>query len=1236
MSPGAADFNLLFGIMAVQNDFVSRDALIEAMSAWVLDKGRALGDILVERGALSAERHALLTALVTEHVKVHHDDPQHSLRAISSAPSLHQHLSKIADADVQGNLALVATTDFRIGARPADRSADPEATTPELQALPGLRYRILRPHAKGGLGEVFVAEDVELHRQVALKEIQPVHAQDPVSRGRFLLEAEITGRLEHPGIVPVYGLGQYADGRPFYAMRFIHGDNLKEAIRRFHEGDQPGRDPGERGLAFRELLGRFVDVCNAVAYAHSRGVLHRDLKPGNIMLGKYGETLVVDWGLAKAGVTDHEVGNGDPIDESMLRPSSGSGVAATQMGSAIGTPAYMSPEQAGGRLDKLGPASDMYSLGATFYCLLTGKPPFGGNDHGQVLDKVRRGEFPAPRLMNRSVPAVLEAICLKAMALRPEERYPTARALAEDIEHWLADEPVRAYREPWTDRARRWGRRHRPLVAATTALSLAVLIFGGGTWMWWKQQRDTLARAVREDLTSAEDNLSGEHWLEAGRNLERAEGRLASGGPADLLAPVRQLRDDLTMVAKLAQIRLEKAVVKDGHFRIEGADPAYRAAFEQHGLPLLELDPAEAARRINNSIIARQLVTALDDWAFIRQLTRASSADHLFAIARLVDPDPWRQQLRQAVEQADPLALKRLAVDEKALIQPAGTLDLLQEALFQFGAEQAIAPLLRQVQQRHPADFWINHTLAVNLCLQKPPDTREAIGYLRAALVIRPDNPGVLLNFGNALKDQGRLDEAIAAFQKAIEQKPDYAEAYIQLGSALVDQKRLADAEAAFHKAIELKPKDAGIRADVGYALEAAGKLADAEAAYRKAIQLDPQHARGYNNLGHALYQQQRLEPAIEAYRKAIELKSDFALAYVNLAAALADLKKLPEALAACRKAIELQPDYPDAYGALGDILGAQQKVSEAIEAYQKAISLKPDYAQGYNNLGLLFSRQHRVAEATAALRKAIELRPDYSTAHYNLGMELQRQGQLDDAEAAYRSAIALSPNYARAYCNLGYILKTKGQFREALAAYERGHELGSQSPGWRYPSDQWVRGSQRLIELDAKLPNVLMGHEKPGNATEQSELAWICRRPSKKLYAAAARFYNDAFAAEPKLAEDLKQAHRYDAACAAALAGCGRGVDAAPLDEEARARLRQQALAWLRADLAAWKQFLEKQADTALPTARQTLATWQQDSDLSGVRGHSIAKLPLGEQEGWRKLWADVEALRQHSAAPK
>jgi eukaryotic-like serine/threonine-protein kinase len=256
------------------------------------------------------------------------------------------------------------------------------------------RYHVLRLHACGGLGEVLAARDDVLNREVAVKRLLRRRAHDPESRGRFLREAEITGQLEHPGVVPVYGLGQAADGSPCYAMRLIRGETFQEAAERFHRDDRPGRDPGERSLAFRQLLQRFQAVCQALAYAHNRGILHRDVKPANVMLGRYGETLVVDWGLAKAQGRDdkHAIS-----DERALHPRSGSGSAATQYGSAIGTPAYMSREQAAGRLDELGPASDVYSLGATLYCVLTGQPPFARDDVGTLLGKVKVGEFHKPR-----------------------------------------------------------------------------------------------------------------------------------------------------------------------------------------------------------------------------------------------------------------------------------------------------------------------------------------------------------------------------------------------------------------------------------------------------------------------------------------------------------------------------------------------------------------------------------------------------------------------------------------------------------------------------------------------------------------------------------------------------------------------------------------------------------------------------------------------------------------------
>jgi len=488
-----ADSNLLFGILALQLDFISRDALVTGMNAWVMDKKKPLGQILVAQGVLGLERHALLEALVQEHLKQHDNDPHQSLAALSSLRSARQDLERIVDPDMQASLGHVSAM-----LRNGDPPTGPEQSVGESTSA-GLRFRVLRPHARGALGQVSVARDEELHRDVALKEIQVRYADDASARARFLQEAGITGSLEHPGIVPVYGLGTYADGRPFYAMRFIKGDNLKQAIARFHgSADRRESTPSERNLEFRQLLRRFVDVCNAVSYAHSRGVLHRDLKPGNIMLGKYGETLVVDWGLAKAV---GRISESRALGEVTLKLPSGSSIDATVAGAVLGTPAYMSPEQGAGKLDALGPASDIYSLGATLYTVLTGKAPFPQSDVEEVLVAVQKGLFLAPRQVDSDVPRALETICLRAMAFGPGDRYVSARALADDIEHWLADEPVQAYAEPWHERARRWMRRHRPLMAAVT-VGLAILAMGGVTSTW------LAGRAIRAESRTQEALLA--------------------------------------------------------------------------------------------------------------------------------------------------------------------------------------------------------------------------------------------------------------------------------------------------------------------------------------------------------------------------------------------------------------------------------------------------------------------------------------------------------------------------------------------------------------------------------------------------------------------------------------------------------------------------------------------------------------------------------------------------------
>ncbi len=372
------------------------------------------------------------------------------------------------------------------------RSAEVDSTPPNFPRIERQhrgeqddrpRFEILGQHARGGIGQILIAVDRQLGRQVAVKQLLPPEESNPVSVARFTQEGQITGGLEHPGIVPVYAMGHDADGRPYYAMRFVRGESLRVAIESFHRQFDDLQTSSAR-LPLHRLLGRMIDVCNVLQYAHSRGVLHRDLKPDNIMLGPFGETLVVDWGLAKISQLEDVQDSANDITEP-ANPDGRVGLGSvgshrsgsTEAGDIFGTPAFMSPEQAAGKMGEMGPASDIYSLGATLYQLLTGRVPMIDADVRSHLQRVRDGNLPPPQQVAPTVPRPLAAICRHAMQLTPSDRYASANDLAEDLRRWLAGEPILAYRETRRERMRRWVRQHPRLATGTTVAS-TISVFG--------------------------------------------------------------------------------------------------------------------------------------------------------------------------------------------------------------------------------------------------------------------------------------------------------------------------------------------------------------------------------------------------------------------------------------------------------------------------------------------------------------------------------------------------------------------------------------------------------------------------------------------------------------------------------------------------------------------------------------------------------------------------------------
>jgi serine/threonine protein kinase len=602
------DRHLLFGLIALQNGLIDQTQLVAAFQAWSDDKSRSLADHLAERGGLDADGRATIDAMVALHLKNHGGDIAKTLASIPSGRFDCETLGRIGDAAIDATLSLVGTGST---IRDTDRDAgftlqdSPGATTSN-----GRRFRVLRPHARGGLGAVFVALDGELNREVALKQILDDHADDPVSRQRFLMEAEITGGLEHPGIVPVYGLGRDNCGRLYYAMRFIKGDSLKEAIERFHapveDGAMAGTGsppaiPAQRHREFeqRQLLRRFLDVCNAIDYAHSRGVLHRDIKPANVILGTHGETLVVDWGLAKVLGRDQPV---SPASKRTDEPPAVSGSAQTLPGSTLGTPAFMSPEQAAGNVEVLGPRSDVYSLGATLYCLLTGKPPWEGDKIAVLLAAVRTGGFAKPRKLDPSIDKALEAVCLKAMALDPLDRYATARELADDIEHWLADEAVKAHPELRLARLARWLRQHRSwtyaavatLVGISLVATIGVVVVDGARRREADVRKEAEAnfnmavQAVDDYLTSVSENTLFK--LQDSVDIRRLRQELLNSALKYYKSFVKERSDDPRLRAQLA-----RAYFRVGQITQEVESPS--EAIEAYRQAQAIWEPLVAARR---------------------------------------------------------------------------------------------------------------------------------------------------------------------------------------------------------------------------------------------------------------------------------------------------------------------------------------------------------------------------------------------------------------------------------------------------------------------------------------------------------------------------------------------------------------------------------------------------------------------------------------------------------------
>ena len=1084
----AADRNLLFGIVALQMDFVGRDALVAAMNAWVLEKSKPLGQILEVQKALTRSRRVILDALVDEHVRQHGGDPARSLAALSSVDTARSAFGAVADSEVQASLGHLRSLpaggagesglETRIGPELASTGGFETRVGSEASASgafePGAgagssasrRFRIIRPHAKGGLGIVHVALDGELNRHVALKEIQAHHADHPESRARFVVEAEITGGLEHPGIVPVYSLGHDPTGRPFYAMRFIEGDSLKEAIDRFHD-PAADRDPGRRHLELQKLLRRFLDVCQAIAYAHSKGVLHRDLKPGNIMVGKYGETLVVDWGLAKM------MGTPETSGETALRPSaSGSGTGETLPGSAVGTPAYMSPEQAEGRLDLLGPASDVYSLGATFHALLTGRSPVDGPDVATVLERVRRGEVSPPRQVDPAVPPPLDAICRKAMALKPEDRYSTPHALAGDVEAWLADEPVAAWPDPWAVRARRWVRHHQKLVVGASTAALVALISLAGlaavisvanrnlnlandqirdqvveiarqnTELERTNQNLTAAnttitgqknrlQAINADLAAANDTIKGQNTRLEAINAELADANATIQGQN---AELERTNQNLT--AANATIQGQNAELERTNADLEVArDEAARERDQAKAVTdflvssFRKSDPSEDGREVTIAEVLDRAAEELDD-SNIAAITRAEilnaiggTYSGLGLVTEAVELNEKALEIRLLVLGADDLDTLSSQNNLAAAYLAAGR---LKEALPLF--EATLEARQAQLGKDHPETIISQDNLA--LAYESAGRVSEALPlYERNLEALRAnlgaDHPDTLTTQNNlalAYESAGHLAEALPLLERTLEARR------AQLG--------------ADH------PDTLSSQNSLAFAYGAAGRVEEALPLYKRTLEA------------------MRAKLGVD-HPETLNVQNNLATAYKSagdLAEALPMLERTLEA-----RRVQLGADHPDTLTSQNNLAFAYKKagrVEEALPLYERTLEAMrtqlganhPDTLTTQNNLALAYESAGDLAEALPMLERTLEARraqlgvdhPDTLTSQANLATAYEAADRVEEALPLYERTLeamraklgANHPDTLTTQNNLAYAYESAGHLAEALPLLKRTLEV--------------------------------------------------------------------------------------------------------------------------------------------------------------------------------------------------
>ncbi len=1068
-----------------------------------------------------------------------------------------------------------------------ERLVPQETCGPEFEGAP--RYELVEELAQGGLGRVWHGYDRQLCRDVAVKDILPGKETKTVLVERFFQEAQITGQLEHPGIVPVHELGRKPDGGPFYAMKLLGGRTLEDAIEELHA--LPANHP-DRSTFMAELIRLFIGVCQALAYAHNRGVIHRDLKPANIMLGDYGEAIVVDWGLAKVieepddsawGERSGDLELSDPdsvnvLDDPSVASGSRSGLSSsssargasghpgnssgsrssassegshagsqsgsrfsasqsgsirtrsslqgssssvggsaflsslsatgksrrrhrvhgssfrsskhqTAAGSLMGTPAFMSPEQAQGLVEQLDARSDIYALGSVLYQLVTGQAPYDGESAWAIIKKVAQNQLTAPRAVDSSISRPLEAIILKAMNLAPEDRYQTADELGRELVRWLSGEPVLAYPEPWSVRTGRWIRKHPALCTSATVVVVLALV----QWVGWQSWRSSHLESLRGQALALMQQAAEEE-------TPSVQGRKLLEQAADLLAferPLAQLHQE-------AQRRLQELDQQQALQRTrEQLNPQLLAAQEEFSAGRLE----QARLQFTTILAATEDQTGLEDLQSVANERLQLINEQLF---RLENQAQTRQRLNkfrtfrdqalfhgtlltglnrqknfQLCQDAAIEALKLFAGEnqEDSAGRKQDSAGQKQDVSEQAGPQADVTQ--RNLWLPPPAEFAPRYLEPAEQ-IEVREGCRELLFVMADAVALKATTRATGTPSGELTQFQeARLQHALALLERT-QGKPfgKPLHSYYKRKARLLQRLgQTREAAQALEAAKSTPPRGSVDYFLVGDTLLKEGKIQKASDQFLLALRDDPGHFWSQYFLAVCQVQLENYNAAVASLTACLSQRKDFAWVLLLRGYAHANLGHYAEAEADFLEAERLDADNYGLYLMRGAMWLARKDLTQAAADFQQAIQRNQQAFRGYLNLANVYHQEKDPRKELKLLAEAAERSPKEPLVFLQRAKVYQDLGEPNSALVDLEKALELGlgdDNKADAQFRRGNLLRAlRRPPAEALAAYDAAIKIDPDNRDYRLARANLLATAGQADAAEAALTE-LVKREQP------------------------------------------------------------------------------------------------------------------------------------------------------------